>query len=722
SDYAEWNHDILEDLKSWWKILRARRVSELESQKKKEIEESIEKRCQMIEDKQGVMLTSLLDRNFRKVKLDRLLEVENNRKKLIIKSSKAGIYEPKKSIDESWYLNLTNNVTEEEWNEMLAGGDWLYEEKDSKVIKFLGVWVDNRLNEKQIKEKAKSLVRVTAVYMLQTSKLSKRTIDSIQSPIISLAKRKMGIAKMLLNKQITSLHVRVNTEGPEELVTKIRIRQGFQLMGVTVNDWHQNRSSIHINLWKNNLACLVMLRAKELQITFEFNNEEEEKNINSTKVVEILGGKFTFKTAMVFKNLNVRSIYQLINKEGKEMITWQQLKMLRRKPIKGRPAKWFIELEEIMLVNNSSRKLKQEFLISNGNREFLLTVLDKVSNDNRKREWIVTKQPKKKELSNALIGKAVISTRRKVLTEHWKLNIFDNEYKQTLEKCKSYKIDQFGELNTCKNDMIVGLGKEDSSEVGLSESTAETLTMKELDMVLIEKQRLSQTIKDELTKRYRKNCAENRKVLTFYTDGSLRKTARDNSLKEDSIGADPDRIILKPPPCLNVSLRWQESQIEDSTRKFIKNIMDLKVSTEWSFIATIKKLEPAEEKVKNYDWSKLGKILWGVTEEEKILRRAEIIKGLTQEKMKRQLYNQLQSSKKARKLLEVFVNTVWNGFFTEIWKKHCEKVITWEKSRGIRKRKGGFVMKPNHGNNDSKKDDRDKVQKTWSDTVVGYII
>ncbi|CAG8856482.1 19065_t:CDS:1, partial [Gigaspora margarita] len=44
----------------------------------------------------------------------------------------------------------------------------------------------------------------------------------------------------LLNKQITSLHVRVNTEDPEELVTKIRIRQGFQLMGVTVNNWHQN--------------------------------------------------------------------------------------------------------------------------------------------------------------------------------------------------------------------------------------------------------------------------------------------------------------------------------------------------------------------------------------------------------------------------------------------------------------------------------------------------
>ncbi|CAG8840529.1 2690_t:CDS:2, partial [Gigaspora margarita] len=350
----------------------------------------------------------------------------------------ADIYEPKESIDESWYINLTNDITEEEWSEML-------------------------------------------------------------------------------------------TDGPEELLTKIRISQGLQLIGATGNDWHQNMSSTYINLWKT----------KELQIILEFNNEDEKKNLYSTKVFEILGKKFMRKIA-------------------------QQLKMLRKKLIKGRPANWFKELEKIMLANNGSRKLKQEFIISNSNRESLLTVLDKVSNDNRKREWIMTKQPKRKESSNALIGKAVMSTGRKVLTEHWKLEMEDNENQQTLKKCSGCKMDQFGELNTCKkwnernniqgsisrfikkkqeftlllnSNMIVGLSKEDSSEVRASESVAETLTLEKVDMVLIGKQRLSQTIKDELTRRYKKNRSENRKVLTFYTDGSLRKAAKIDPLKEDSMGA-----------------------------------------------------------------------------------------------------------------------------------------------------------------------------------------
>ncbi|CAG8853881.1 3991_t:CDS:1, partial [Gigaspora margarita] len=59
-------------------------------------------------------------------------------------------------------LMIINPSVSKESRKIKIGGDWLYEEKNSKVIRFLGIWVDNRLNEKQIKEKAKSLVRVTA--------------------------------------------------------------------------------------------------------------------------------------------------------------------------------------------------------------------------------------------------------------------------------------------------------------------------------------------------------------------------------------------------------------------------------------------------------------------------------------------------------------------------------------------------------------------------------
>ena len=72
-----WSQELIENLKGWWKILRARRVSELESQKRKEIEDNIERRCQMIDEKQGKMLISLLDKPTKKIQLDRLFSEEN---------------------------------------------------------------------------------------------------------------------------------------------------------------------------------------------------------------------------------------------------------------------------------------------------------------------------------------------------------------------------------------------------------------------------------------------------------------------------------------------------------------------------------------------------------------------------------------------------------------------------------------------------------------------
>ena len=141
-------------------------------------------------------------------------------------------------------------------------------ERKSKTTQFLGIWLDNKLCESQIKTRAKELVRSTVkilntkkmtgaqvsyinnmcivsklTYMLQTSKLSKRALDVIQSPIIGLAKHKLGIARtvsnsiiihrnlgncnalwdQLLAKQITSLHARTNSAGPEEMLTRIRI-------------------------------------------------------------------------------------------------------------------------------------------------------------------------------------------------------------------------------------------------------------------------------------------------------------------------------------------------------------------------------------------------------------------------------------------------------------------------------------------------------------------
>src|SRR6185295_19737122 len=123
-------------------------MSELEVQKRKEIEDNIERKCQIIDGKQGKMLISLLDKPTKKIQLDRLINEENGRRNLVIKPAEVlkktkehyqnqfrlrhfdqniyrerweEIYKPKEFIKKEWYKDLDQDIFEAEWNEMLQG-------------------------------------------------------------------------------------------------------------------------------------------------------------------------------------------------------------------------------------------------------------------------------------------------------------------------------------------------------------------------------------------------------------------------------------------------------------------------------------------------------------------------------------------------------------------------------------------------------------------------
>ena len=138
NSYIEW----IDNMKGWWRIINQKRSEELERIKCKEIEANIDCRCKMLENKQGKMLSSLLNKPFSKITVDRLFKEQGNTRTLITdpkevlketkqhyenqirarnpkdltKSSKWGeIYKPISWIQESWYKDLSNEITEEEW-------------------------------------------------------------------------------------------------------------------------------------------------------------------------------------------------------------------------------------------------------------------------------------------------------------------------------------------------------------------------------------------------------------------------------------------------------------------------------------------------------------------------------------------------------------------------------------------------------------------------------
>ena len=78
----------------------------------------------------------------------------------------------------------------------------------------------------------------------------------------------------------------------------------------------------------------------------------------------------------------------------------------------------------------------------------------------------------------------------------------------------------------------------------------------------------------------------------------------DKLAKEGGNIVNVNRVIEVPPSISNVSLCWKDLEIESSTRKFIKNVLELKVRAEWRFTSSIQKTEP-NLKEEEHDWSTL---------------------------------------------------------------------------------------------------------------------
>jgi hypothetical protein len=70
----QWSNAWIEDIKGWKKLLLERKKKNWERVQRKQIEENIDKRCEMIRTNQGKMIASLLNRPYKKIVLDRFIK------------------------------------------------------------------------------------------------------------------------------------------------------------------------------------------------------------------------------------------------------------------------------------------------------------------------------------------------------------------------------------------------------------------------------------------------------------------------------------------------------------------------------------------------------------------------------------------------------------------------------------------------------------------------
>ena len=83
--HRRWSDAWIEDIRGWQGVFRKIRKEEWELAQRKKIEESIDKRCEMIKTDQGQMLASLLNRPYKKIVLYRFMKQEPIKNNLLIR-------------------------------------------------------------------------------------------------------------------------------------------------------------------------------------------------------------------------------------------------------------------------------------------------------------------------------------------------------------------------------------------------------------------------------------------------------------------------------------------------------------------------------------------------------------------------------------------------------------------------------------------------------------
>ena len=208
---------------------------------------------------------------------------------------------------------------------------------------------------------------------------------------------------------------RLNSKYVVREITEIRIRQGQKISSCTSSIWKEKLEDDELKLLKNNLASLLIQDNLRLGLEILTNKEKWITKASGTPIKSLLQKKTFIRAAKALEDLNIILLEQILDKEGQCLLTWQQLKASRKRSKKGAKATWFKEIEERVLKDKGKQEVSDSFKTSCRNLLGPKNLLEKISTDRRKQEWVIYEDSLDQKSKIDRIRK---KTKNNVLIEH----------------------------------------------------------------------------------------------------------------------------------------------------------------------------------------------------------------------------------------------------------------------------------------------------------------
>jgi ribonuclease HI/exonuclease III len=340
-----------------------------------------------------------------------------------------------------------------------SGREEIKAKKIEDTVRLLGVWIGGKNQKRKCRNRLHQevkcftqIIRAKRISIEQIKYLNnkvllprleyrsmiylwpKKICDKIHQPMLRVAKWKAGLASTCSNATI--IHddllgirtfwqrhiehmlaewlIRVNCKETVGQTCLLRLREA-QLEACDPDPiWEADIRSLSNIVSQNNLNKEILVAARELNFSVQAEYLTESWSFaadkkKDSKIISILQEANWKGSLKSLRSLKVWYIDQLLDTQGKFLLTWQQLRKLQDLKATGKKASWFIKIEELVLIKSSERMVKEVFQVKAYNNLTTEIQLTEVSRKRSRKEWVVSENNKENEY---IVGK--VQKKRKV--------------------------------------------------------------------------------------------------------------------------------------------------------------------------------------------------------------------------------------------------------------------------------------------------------------------